>query len=120
MANKRDLKKQIKYVCGDIATDALIAGSYVKGVDRKVMSEIVGKLADLQATALQNASFAFDKVESDFENAHAYHTARKAYYRKAYASLRQKFSTKVQEIVKEMNAALPQEVKDANKAEANK
>ena len=36
-------------------------------------------------------------------------------FRSAFASLREKFYDKVNAIVKEMNAALPQEVKDNNK-----
>ena len=120
MANKRNLKKQVKYVCGDIATDCLIAGNYVKGVDKKTMQELVGKLASIQDNTLKNISFSFDKTPGDFENRHAYYAARKAYYKKAFASLKDKFNDRIQEIIKEMNAALPQEVKDANKAEANK
>ena len=34
MANKRDLKKQISYICGDIATECLIAAEYVKGITK--------------------------------------------------------------------------------------
>ncbi|MDE6628426.1 MAG: hypothetical protein K2K36_03550 [Muribaculaceae bacterium] len=120
MANKRNLKKQVKYVCGDIATDCLIAGNYVKGVDPAVMRELVGKLAGLQDLTLKNISFAFDKAPRDFETRNEYNKARAAYFKKAYTSLREKFNARIQEIIKEMNAALPQEVKDANKAEANK
>ena len=41
MANKRDLKKQIRYICGDLAAECLIAGEYVDGIDRKSMRAIV-------------------------------------------------------------------------------
>lgn len=114
MANKRDLKKQIRYICGDIAAECLIAGEYVDGVDRKAMREIVRKIAILQQNALQGCSFSFDKVPSDFENLKEYHAARKAYFKKAYDTLREKFNKRVLEIVKEMNAAVPKAVKDAN------
>lgn len=115
MANKRDLKKQIRYICGDIAAECMIAAEYVKGVDAQAMSKIVSEVAQLQTAALSNSSFGFDKVESDYENRAAYLKAKKAYYKKAYSALRDKFNTKIQEVVKEMNAALPQEVKNANK-----
>lgn len=120
MANKRNLKKQVKYVCGDIATDCLIAGNYVKGVDPKTMQALVGELASLQDKTLKNISFAFDKTPRDFETRQAYNKARAAYFHKAYTSLREKFNTRILEVVKEMNAALPEEVKEANKAEAAK
>lgn len=115
MANKRDLKKQITYICGDVATECLIAADYVKGVDAGKMREIVCKLALLQENALKSASFAFDKVPGEFASRQEYNKARAAYFKTAYGSLRDKFNNRILEIVKEMNAALPQEVKDANK-----
>lgn len=115
MANKRELKKEIQYVCGDIAAECLLAKNFVKGVDKKAMKEIILKVADLQVNALANTSFCFDKQPHDFETRNEYNKARNAYYRKAYKSLREKFYAKVNELVKEMNAAIPQEVKDNNK-----
>lgn len=118
MANKRDLKKEVRYICGGLATECLLAADYVKGVDRNVMRAIVGKIAALQANALQGVSFSFDKVASDFDSVADYNKERRAYYKAAFDSFRKKFNTRVQEIVKEMNAALPQEIKDANKEAA--
>lgn len=115
MANKRDLKKEIKYVCGDLAAECLLAKNFVKGVDGDVMKEIINKIADLQVSVLANTSFSFDKLPGDFENRQDYRKAREEYYKKAYTSLRSKFYDKVNALVKEMNAALPQEVKDNNK-----
>lgn len=115
MANKRDLKKEIRYVCGDIAAECLIAKNFVKGTDKEKMNEVIGKIADLQISAIAAVSFSFDKLPHDFENGKAYHKARYTYFRKAYTSLRDKFYTKVNELVKEMNSAIPQEVKDNNR-----
>lgn len=116
MANKRDLKKQVKYICGDLATECMLAAEYVKGVVPAEMHKIVAEIASLQTSALASATFGFDKTEVEFESKAAYNKARTAYNKKAFAALREKFNNKVQEIVKQMNAALPQAVKDANKA----
>ena len=115
MANKRKLKKHIIYVCGDVATECLIAAEYVKGIDGDTMRGIVCKLALLQENVVKNVTFAFDKVPGDFTSRRDYNKARSAYFKKAYAALREKFNNRILDIVKEMNAALPQEVKDANK-----
>lgn len=115
MANKRTLKKEIKYVCGDLAAECLLAKNFVRGVDAKVMTEIITEIADLQVSALGHSTFSFDKFPRDFESGQAYRKARSFYFRKAYGSLRGKFYDKVNAIVKEMNAALPQEVKDNNR-----
>lgn len=114
MATKRDLKKQIQYVCGDLAAECLIAKNFVKGVDCEAMKTIIGEIADLQTSTLAKVSFSFDKLPKDFAEKAEYSKARTAYYRKAYASLRAKFLDHVNDIVRKMNAALPQEVKDNN------
>lgn len=114
MASKRDLKKMIRYVCGDLAAECLLAKNFVKGVDAGAMDKIIVKIADLQAQTLSTVSFSFDKKPSDFPTVAEYHKALRQYTHKAYASLNEKFLDKANEIVKEMNAALPQEVKDNN------
>jgi hypothetical protein len=116
MANKRNLKKQVKHICNDIATECLIAAQFVEGADDKAFMDIVSKTAALQGTALENITFSFDKYPRDFENLKAYRKARNDYYKKAFGSFRAKFNTHVNELVKEMNAAVPQSVRDAHKA----
>lgn len=116
MANKRNLKKQISYICGDIAAECLLAAECVKGIDTDKMRDIVCRLALLQENALKNTTFTFDKVPGDFSSRKEYNKAKKEYFKKAYTALREKFDQRIQEIVKDMNAALPQEVKTVNKS----
>lgn len=115
MANKRNLKKQVRYICGDIATECMLASTCIDGVDAKEMGRIVAEIAHLQEVALSSVSFSFDKVRSDFASKADYRKARSTYNRKAFTALREKFNNRIREIVKEMNAALPQAAKDANK-----
>ena len=68
MANLIDLKKEVRYACGELAAECMIAAHYVEGVDPKAMSEIVGKIASLQGSALSHVSFSFDKTQKNFEN----------------------------------------------------
>ncbi|MBD5225380.1 MAG: hypothetical protein HDS68_05345 [Bacteroidales bacterium] len=114
MANKRSLKRAIKNVCADIATECLIAAQYVKGVEPEKMDTVIQKLADLQSNALSTISFGFDKIPSDFATRKDYKYAKAAYFKKAYKSFKQKFGSHINEIVKEMNEILPTEVKQAN------
>lgn len=115
MGNKRDLKKYVRLMCGDIAAEALIAGTFVEGVDMKAMHEVVQKVANLQENTLAAISLSYDKLPSDFSSMREYHKARSSYYHKAFTSLKIKFLEKVKEIVAEMNSALPATVKEANK-----
>lgn len=114
MANKRDLKKQIRYACGDAAAEILTAYE-IDNLDSTVVGNIVGKIANLQVKLLENATFSFDKTPRDFENKKAYHEAKRSYLKEAYGKLRSELNAGLTEIVKDMNATLTPEMKEANK-----
>lgn len=119
MANKRILKKQIKCACGDLAAECIIAINFVDGIDVKKMQDVVFEIAALQTNTLKRVSFIYDKVVSDYESKHDYAVARSKYFKQAYTTLRNDFDQKVRDIVKSMNALLPQSQKDANKRALN-
>lgn len=120
MANKRILKKQIQYVCGDIAAECLFASEYIPGIDAQKMEQVVCKVALLQQKTITKSNFSFDKAPRDFENKAEYNKARRAYYAEAYNSLKQSFNNEILEIVKEMNSLLPQAQRAINKEIASK
>lgn len=121
MANKRDLKKYIKYTCGNIAGECIFAKIYFDGVDCDKMDDIIVKTACLQTNTIDKVSVSFDKTLKSFEgNAAKYKKAKTAYFKEAYKALNKELADAVNEIVAEMNAALSQEQKDANKAALTK
>ena len=71
------------------------------------MNKIVIDIADLQYQTIANVSFSFDKGKKAFENAHDYKVARDKYFRKAYTKLTSDFNKGIEEIVAQMNEALP-------------
>lgn len=105
MANKRSLKKQIHYICGDVAGEALMAKIIIPGVDKEAMTDVIIKVADLQSTGLARVNISFDKSPKDFDNISAYRKAKTAYFKQAYRKLSEAFNNQLLEIVKEMNAA---------------
>lgn len=107
MANKRSLKKQIRYICGDIAGESLLAKTLIPGVDKDAMAAVIIKAAELQTTALCRTNISFDKAPKDFENQADYRAARTKYYRQAFKKLSESFNNQVMEVVKDMNAAMP-------------
>lgn len=113
MANKRQLKKRISYVCGDLAADILFAARLFDGIDRGKVNEIVNEIAALQEDSRAKVSFSFDKSPRDFETRQAYRAARAAYNAAAFARLREEFSKRAMEIVKQMNEAVPADVRKA-------
>lgn len=115
MANKRDLKKQIKFICGDIACECIMARNFIPGVDAEKMNENIYELASLQTTTLKRVSFAYDKILSDFENKKAYQKAKNIYFAEAYKKLNSDFNKAINAIVKSMNDALTKEQKEFQK-----
>lgn len=105
--NRRTLKKNIRYVCGDIAEECIFATHCLPGVDYKGFNDIVLETARLQTSSLRRVSVTFDKTPKDFESRKLYNKARRNYYAKAYLSLENDFNKQLQEIVDKMNKALP-------------
>ena len=115
MANKRDLKKQIHYVCGELALTCIFTRDCIPGVDLAKVNDIIVKVASLQSNALKHLNFSFDKARKDFNNPADYNKAKSVYERKAYKSITDEFNSKMAEIVKELNAQLSPEQRELNK-----
>ncbi|MBD5374850.1 MAG: hypothetical protein HDR77_05165 [Bacteroides sp.] len=107
MANKRDLKKQIRYVCGDLAAECGFACEFIEGINQEKINDTIVKIAALQTDALSKATFGFDKTRADFATKAEYRKALHKYNSAAFSKLRDEFNSRVEEIVKEMNSALP-------------
>ncbi len=116
MANKRQLKKYIRYTCGDIAAEILTASHLYPSIDKKAVHAIVNDIATLQCDSLANTTFAFDKSRADFETAAAFRKAYSEYNRKAYGKLLENFNSEINKIIKAMNAVLPEDVRASFKA----
>lgn len=113
--NKRDLKKEIRYICGDLAGECIMMRELMPDVDVVAANNLVIEVAALQADTIRKASFAFDKAERDFESRQAYRKAKHEYYGKAYRKLTDEFNASVADILKKMNAMLTAEQRAANK-----
>lgn len=105
--NKRNIKKEIREVCGNVACESIFASSLIKGVDKDAMQQSVINAALLQEQSLKKVSVAFDKTPRDFESRKDYNKARRAYYTRAFNALRAEFGASLQEIVSAMNSAMP-------------
>ncbi len=119
MSSKRLLKKEIRNICGALAGECIIAKMAIADIDKAKMDELVYKIADLQETTLKRVSVSFDRTPSSFDyDMKAYNDAAHKYYKAAFKALKGDFNKSVEEIIKEMNAALPAAAKEAAKAAA--
>ena len=110
MANKRQLKKFIRHNCGMFAAEILLARAEFPEIDRKTVYDIVRALASLQTRTLSRANVAYDHSRRDSDPA-TYRKERSAYSRKAYRRLLDEYYTSLDDILKKMNAALPENVR---------
>lgn len=118
MANKRELKKFICNTCGSLAADMVNLAELFPQIDAADVQRIVVATARLQASTLSRMGVAFDRTPRDFETKAAYNAARNVYFREAYTALLDTFDKGVAELVKEMNAAIPADVREVLKKAA--
>lgn len=119
MSTKRDLKKNIRNTCGGLALDMVSAGNLFPQISSKDVEDIVYDCALLQLDTISRINIVFDRSHADFPNVREYNIARHEYFTKAYRALMTEFNRGVGEIVKRMNAALPDDVRRILKKAAN-
>lgn len=107
MANKRQLKKEIRYICGEVAAECALAKHLVEDVNKDVMNDSLRDVAALQEETLSRVNVNFDKVPKNFDSLKAYNIAKKNFMDKAFKALTDEFNKRVQEIIDKMNSALP-------------
>lgn len=117
MSNRRELKKYVRTVCGDLAGITLDTAYAYDSVKPAQVREIVNDIAALQVETLAKVGVAFDKTPRSMEPGQ-YRKARREYFRKAIRALLDEFNTKVEEIVRKINAALPADVRESLKESA--
>lgn len=115
MASIRKTKKEIRYSCGEVASELLIVSNAINDFDQDKATEIICEIATLQVDSLSKCNFDFDKQPKDFENKKEYRKARRKYTIKAFAKLSENIGKDMQAIIDKMNAAMPQHIKDALK-----
>jgi seryl-tRNA synthetase len=103
MKSKRDLKKQVRYVCCDIVSELLLVGELVPEEKQDEVAQLVVETAVLQEQTIKHATFGFDKSIRDFANGAEYRKARRSYYRQAYAALHKEFNESLAKIVDSLN-----------------
>lgn len=107
MANKRDLKKAIRFACGDMAGECIFAESSIEGTDVAAWDQIVLDIALLQEEAVNRVSVSYGKTPRDFENKKEYNKARRVYFKQVEKALAEYMKAETEKIVAAMNALVP-------------
>lgn len=118
--DKRQLKKEIRAVCGSLAAGCIFASMAADAETSAAYDDIIREIARMQSTALRLTNVTFPRSESSYADKKAYRKERTAYFKQAFRALKGNFNVHVDEILKKMNALLPPEQKEANKEAAAK
>lgn len=105
-ANKRLLKKEIHRMCGALAGECILAKLAIPGIDCNRLDKLICELAELQESALGLVSVDFPGSSESYATKSDFVKARRSYFKASYAKLKEHFNTRVQEILKEMNATV--------------
>ncbi len=104
MQSKRDLKKQIRYICGDLVGECLIIAEICPEEKLGEVNQLIVDIAVLQESTIAKTNFCYDKGPKDFDCARAYRKAKNAYFRRAFATLHKQFNATLADAVHRMNA----------------
>ena len=113
MANKRLLKKNIRFICGDIASECIFAEDTFEGLDLDKMDDVICRVAILQDAAIKKVSARFAQKPKEFANVAEYRKAKYAFAKSVEKEINQFVGDALEEIVKQMNALVPKAQKDA-------
>jgi len=104
MQSKRDLKKQIRYICGDIVGECLLIAEICPEEKLDEVNQLIVDLAVLQESTIAKTNFSYDKTPKDFPTPADYRKARSAYYHAAFRTLHKQFNAALSDAVHRMNA----------------
>lgn len=107
MANKRQLKKFINDNCRELAFVTFIADCAVRNSDENKFTELLNEIENFRVSALDAASFSFDKTPSAFADRREYNRAKNAYFKKAYTKFHEDYAVRLQKIIDEINSIQP-------------
>lgn len=106
MANKRELKKYLKCVSGEVIEEALFISEYYDNVDGEKINAVIGKVLNLVVEKVSDVSVSFDKTCKISFNGDrkAYNKAHATYYKACYHRLLSDFQEGINEAIKDIKS----------------
>lgn len=119
MPNKREFKKYVDALGASIVEEMMVAYYNVEGADKKAIGNAVGTVLDAVEDAKDKANVYFDRGVKSFESAKEYGVEKRKFFKALFHKISTDFSGEIDSAIKTFNAALPEKVKEAQKAAAN-
>ncbi|MDE5843636.1 MAG: hypothetical protein K2H35_07880 [Muribaculaceae bacterium] len=119
MPNKRDFKKYADALGASVVEEMMVSYYNVEGADRKAIAGAVGKVLEAIEDAKNKSNVFFERGVKSFADHKEYAKAKHEFFRALFNNIETEFGAKIDEAVKEFNAALPESYKAAQKEIAN-
>lgn len=119
MPNKREFKKYVDAVAASLVEEMMFAYYNIEKADREKLVAAVGMLIGAAEAARANSNITFDRGPKAFADRKEYTREKRKFSRALFSKVEGEFASAVNAAVKEFNAALPEEVKAAQKAAVN-
>lgn len=114
--NKRDFKKYVENVGDSACMSMADVFETTEDIDKEKVANAVEKVIAAVAAAKTNADITFDKGVKAFDSLVEYSKAKKAFYKQLFKKIYEDFYKELDDAVKEFNSAIPESVKEENKA----
>ena len=114
--NKQQFKKAVEAVGASMCDEMMTVYYNVDGADRDKISVAVAKVLGATGAAKANANRFFDRGVKGFANVEDYKKAKAEFFKKLFEKIRKDFNEEISAALKLFNEAVPQSVKEANKA----
>lgn len=115
MANKRQFKKDVAVAAANICNEMVNTFYSEENVDEKKINDAIVKVLETAREATNNANVFFDKGRKAFDNPKDYSLAKAKFFKALFNRIHGDLENGFNEALKEFNAAVPEEVKAANK-----
>lgn len=118
MANKREFKKYAEALGDSACANMAYVFDTYSNVDKDTVAKAIEKVLCAVAAAKSNADVTFDKGVKAFSSLPEYSKAKKAFYKQLFVKVHEDFHKDIDEALQLFNSAIPEEVKEQNKAAA--
>lgn len=115
MANKREFKKFVEAVGGNVVSEMMTSYYNDKDADKEKIEHAIGRVLGATGAAKSNANVYFDRGVKSYADSREYTKAKAAFFKALFKKISGDFNREVNDAVKEFNAALPEDVKKSNK-----
>lgn len=115
MENKREFKKYVEAVGASVVEEMMFVYYNEKGVDQDAIEKAIARVLGATAAAKSNANVCFDRGMRSFGNQVEYSKAKRQFFKALFKKISTEFAGEVNGAVNDFNAALPEDVKKANK-----